>query len=66
VPVAAHAFGTLTAAETALINAHRQVDEHGKTMIRIAVDAAVQGNETRQVKERCEVVDLAAVRKPRG
>lgn len=63
-PVVAHSLGTLTAAEASLVEAYRQADERYKTMIQITVDVAVSGGEERRAKERCEVVDLATVRRP--
>lgn len=64
-PIATHSLGTLTATKAPLVQAHRQVEEDGKTMIRIAADVAVQGDEKRRAQERCEVVDLATARRPK-
>lgn len=63
-PVVKHSMGTLTAAEASLIEAYRRSDEQSKTMIKIAVDVAARNDEERRAQERCEVVDLATVRRP--
>lgn len=66
VPVVTHSMGTLTATEASLIEAYRRVDEQSKTMIQIAVDVAGRSGEELRAQERCEVVDLATVRRPLG
>lgn len=63
-PVGSHSFGSLTAAESALLQAFRQADDDSKVTIQIAADVSLQVAEEFASKERCEVVDIASARPP--
>lgn len=65
-PVASHALGTLTASESALLQAYRQADDRSKVTIQIAADVSLQVAEEFASKERCDVVNIASARSPRA
>lgn len=63
---ASHDLGSLTTAEVALLESFRRADERSKAMIQAAADAALKIDDERRTRERCEVVSIATLRRPKG